>query len=230
MGPAPIRPLAPTLPEGLDPETLDPEVRRELRSLPSSLADVVAAHLAAAGELLEESAEQARAHANYARAIAPRLAATREVAGITAYLVADYASALAELRAVRRMTGSVDHLPVMADCERGLGRPERALALAAHVDATRLDRAGRVELAIVSSGARRDLGDFEAAVVTLQGPELDGDRLEPWTPRLWYAYADALLAAGRRTEAREWFAATATVDDGETDAEERLADLGDEPA
>jgi tetratricopeptide (TPR) repeat protein len=124
------------------------------------------------------------------------------------------------------MTGDPTHLPVMADAERGLGRPERALALAKDPDVRRLEPAARVELAIVVSGARRDLGEAEAAVVGLQGAALDSDRIEPWTPRLWYAYAEALLAAGRREDALRWFESAAAIDDdGETDADERVTEL-----
>src|SRR5581483_8559381 len=149
--------------------------------------------------------QEAHRHAEAARRLAPRIAAVREALGITAYAVGDWSLALSELRTVRRLTGRPDHLPVMADSERGLGRPERALALARDPDVRRLDLAARVELMIVESGARRDLGEYDAAVVALQGHELDSPTLQPWTARLWYAYADALLAAGRRAEAEEWF-------------------------
>ena len=45
---------------------------------------------------------------------------------------------------------------------------------------------------------------------------------EEWAVRLRYAYADALEAAGRNDEAREWFAKCANLDpDEETDALER---------
>jgi hypothetical protein len=50
--------------------------------------------------------------------------------------------------------------------------------------------------------------------------------VQPWTARLRYAYADALLAAGREAEAREWFAKAVEADrDGSTDASDRLAAL-----
>jgi len=132
---------------------------------------------------------------------------------------------LAELRAERRLTGSVTHLPVMADCERGLGRPQRALELAQSADVRDLDEPGRIEMLIVASGARRDLGQPAAAVVSLQAALGDRADPQPWSARLWYAYADALLAAGRQAEAVEWFAAVAEIDDGDTDAEERLLTL-----
>ena len=49
---------------------------------------------------------------------------------------------------------------------------------------------------------------------------------KPWTARLSYAYAEALLALGRTDEAREWFARAADADEElETDAAERLAEL-----
>lgn len=124
------------------------------------------------------------------------------------------------------MTGSVELWPVMADCERGLGRPERALAMAGEPEVQKLDKAGQVEMRLVAAGARRDQGQLEAAIVTLQSPELASSSVQPWTARLRYAYADALLAAGREDEAREWFAKTLEADkDGSTDASDRLAEL-----
>ena len=62
--------------------------------------------------------------------------------------------------------------------------------------------------------------------MALQVPELTDGRLRPWSARLFYAYADALLDAGRTDEARDWFGRAAAADaDGETDAAERFEDL-----
>jgi hypothetical protein len=222
----PERPAGPALPPGADPRLLPSDVRRELRALQDVTAERVAGHLVAAGQLVDEDPTAAYEHAKAAKALAGRIGAVREAVGVTAYRAGDFAVALAELKAARRITGLPDHLPLLADAERALGRPDRALAYAADPDRARLDRAARVELAIVVSGARRDLGQPDAAVLALQGPELDSDAVEEWTIRLWYAYADALLAAGRTDEAVSWFTAVATVDeDGETDADERLAGL-----
>jgi tetratricopeptide (TPR) repeat protein len=124
------------------------------------------------------------------------------------------------------MTGRDDYLPLMADCERALGRLDRALAVIREADASRLDRATQIELRIVESGIRRDQGLADAAVLALQVPELTSGRLRPWSARLFYAYADALLAAGREDEAREAFERAAEADaDGETDAGDRLDEL-----
>ncbi|MEU9836151.1 hypothetical protein AB0D67_31835 [Streptosporangium sp. NPDC048047] len=151
----------------------------------------------------------------------------REAVGIAAYHSGHFAEALSDLRAARRMTGSDAYLPVMADCERGLGRPERALDLVRSPEAERLDRSGKIELAIVESGARRDLGQNDAAVITLQRlPELRDTRPHPWSARLAFAYADALAEAGHEEPAVEWFGrAMAFDEDGETDAAERYAQL-----
>jgi tetratricopeptide (TPR) repeat protein len=90
----------------------------------------------------------------------------------------------------------------------------------------KLDKAGQVEMRLVAAGARRDMGQLDAAIVTLQSPELASNSVQPWTARLRYAYADALLAAGREDEAREWFAKAVESDkDGSTDASDRLAEL-----
>lgn len=194
-------------------------------TLAKDTADLVARHLVMAGRLVDEDPTAALAHARAARALAGRVGAVRETNGLVAYLAGEWAEALSELRTARRLTGEPDHLPVIADCERALGRPDRALMVVDDPQAAGLSPAARVELLIVASGARRDLGQAEAAVIALQVAALEGP-VRPWTARLRYAYADALLEAGREDDARQWFARAADVDEaGETDAEERLLAL-----
>jgi tetratricopeptide (TPR) repeat protein len=184
----------------------------------------VARYLVAAG--VAEDPEQGYEYAQTARRLAARVGVVREATGIVAYRTGRWAEALSELRAARRMTGRDDYLPVMADSERALGRLDRALALIREADPSTLDRATQIELRIVESGIRRDQGLADAAVVALQVPELTSGRLRPWSARLFYAYADALLAAGRTDEARDAFGRAAAADsDGETDAAERLDEL-----
>ena len=150
----------------------------------------------------------------------------REAAAIAAYKAGHFREALAEFRTVRRMTGDDSYLPLMADCERGLGRPERALDLAASREAADLDAPSKVEMLIVAAGARHDLGQHEAAVVSLQVPQLRTNSRAPWRARLWYAYADALITIGREADAREWLEKAAEADvEGETDAADRLSEL-----
>ncbi|MFI1286247.1 hypothetical protein ACH4U5_36740 [Streptomyces sp. NPDC020858] len=201
-------------------------MRQELLSLPKGLAEEVSKNLVMVARLIDDEPEQAYAYSRIALRLASRVAAVREAAGFAAYATQKYSEALAEFRAAKRMTGSVELWPVMADCERGLGRPERALAMAGEPEVQKLDKAGQVEMRLVAAGARRDQGQLEAAIVTLQSPELASSSVQPWTARLRYAYADALLAAGREDEAREWFGKTLEADkDGATDASDRLAEL-----
>jgi tetratricopeptide (TPR) repeat protein len=226
LGPRREGPAEPTIPADVTGAELERPVRAQLRTLSKANAEVVARHLVMTARLLPEDPELAYAHAMAAQRRAGRVAVVREVVGVAAYHAGLWAEALSELRAARRMSGSSHQLPLMADAERGLGRPERALELAASPEAESLSEAERVEMAIVVSGARRDLGQADAAVLALQIPELTATATHAYTPRLRYAYAAALLEAGRRDEALVWFAQAADSDqDGETDAEEQLADL-----
>jgi HAD superfamily hydrolase (TIGR01450 family) len=173
--------------------------------------------------LVDEDPETALAHAVAARRLASRISAVREAVGLAAYHAGEWQTAIAELRTFHRMSGRQAHLAVLADCERALGRPERAIDLYRTASRAELPAADAVELLIVAAGARADLGQHEAAVAMLQVPELTA---EPPAVRLRYAYADLLLAAGRQAEAREWFARTAAADEGtQTDAAERLMEL-----
>ena len=175
---------------------------------------------------MAEDPEQSFEYTLAARRLAARVGVVREASGIAAYQTGRWAEALSELRAARRLTGREDYLPIMADSERALGRLDRALALIREVEPSTLDRETQIELRIVESGIRRDQGLADAAVIVLQVPELTAGRLRPWSARLFYAYADALLAAGRAEEARNAFARAAAADTAdETDAADRLDEL-----
>jgi tetratricopeptide (TPR) repeat protein len=214
----------------LDPEItgkeLDRNVLQQLRGLPEKLAARVARHLVAAGMLLDEDPKTAYQHTLAARARAARIAVVREACGEAAYYAGEYAEALSELRAAKRMNGNTEYLPVMADCERALGRPEKALALARNPSVANLEDSLKAEMTIVEAGARRDLGELDAALRTLENAPLRSRSRADWVARLRYAYADTLLAAGRREDAVIWFHRTVGVDSNEvTDAAERLTEL-----
>jgi len=199
-------------------------VRDELGSLSLDRASTVGRYLIAAE--LATDPEQAYRYAQAAKQLAARVGIVREVVGIMAYKSGRWAEALTELQAGRRMTGRNDYLPLMADAERGLGRLDRALDLVHSAEAKRLPRAAQIELRIVESGIRRDQGLADAAVLALQVPELTDGKQRPWSARLFYAYAEALLAAGRPEAAREAFSRAVVADEDEqTDALARLDEL-----
>ena len=197
----PDRERSPQIDEDVTGKELDRATQHQIKTLEGTSAEWVARHLVMAGRLLDEEPELAFQHALAASRRGGRLASVREAVGLTAYAAGHYGEALREFRTYRRISGSNMHLPVMADCERGLGRPDRALDMARSEEAKDLDAPGKVELAIVAAGARTDLGQLDAAVSELEIPQLDINRAFSYSPRLFRAYADALAAAGRAAEA-----------------------------
>lgn len=216
----------PPIPDEITGRELDRSVSGQLKGLPDRLALRVARHLAAAGLLIDRDPETAYQHTLAARARASRLAVVREATGEAAYAAGHYAEALAELRAAKRMNGATDYLPIMADCHRALGQPEQALKLARSPAVANFAPAAKAEMTLVEAGARRDLGQIDAALRTLELAPLQSKSREPWVVRLRYAYADALEAAGRDTDALAWFHRTHAIDSQElTDAAERAEEL-----
>ncbi len=177
--------------------------------------------------LLDDDPQAALRHARAARSRSTRITAVREAVGIAAYHCGDWGQALSELRAARRMGSKSALLPLIADCERGLGRPQRAIELAAGPEAAELEGDEADELRIVIAGARADLGQLEQALTVLSAASTDPERTGSTVARLHYAHAETLVALGRDAEALEWFLRAAAADtDGVTDAEERIAELG----
>jgi tetratricopeptide (TPR) repeat protein len=189
-----------------------------LRGLDPRNADKVAAHLVAAGTLVDDDPAAALAHARAARDRASRVAAVREAVGVAAYHAGDYAEAAREIRAYRRMSGDQGYRAVLADCERALGRPDVALRLVAEALAQSPDAEEAVELHIVEAGARLDLGEEAAARLILEAAL--GGRPDPTTLagadtarlRVALAYADLLSAEGEDAAATEWLTAIAAAD------------------
>jgi tetratricopeptide (TPR) repeat protein len=214
------------LPEEITGRELDRSISGQLKGLPEKLALRVARHLAAAGALIDSDPETAYQHTLAARARASRLAVVREAVGEAAYASGHYTEALAELRAAKRMNGATDYLPIMADCHRALGQPEQALKLAKSPSIARFRPEAKAEMTLVEAGARRDMGQLDAALRTLELAPLQSKSREAWVVRLRYAYADTLEAAGRETDALAWFHRTHAIDAHElTDAADRAESI-----
>lgn len=186
------------------PAELDRAAWRELKALTKENAEWVAGHLVMASRVVDDDPARAHQHALAAARRAGRIPVVRETVGITAYLTGDFALALRELRTYRRLSGSNDQLPLMVDCERGLGRPDRALELAGDVVRSTLPVPVQVELAIARSGARLDMGQPQLALAELEIPQLTPDTAYSFSPALFDSYAVVLAELGRDEEAQLW--------------------------
>jgi hypothetical protein len=200
----PDRERSPEIDEDVTGQELDKVTRAQLRVLEEVSGEWVSKHLVMAGRLIDDEPELAFQHALAASRRGGRMAAVREAVALTAYASEHFGEALREFRTYRRISGSNAYLAMMADCERGLGRPDRALDIARSDEAKELDIAGQVDMAIVASGARMDMEQYDAAVTALEIPQLDKNRAFSFSPRLFRAYADALELADRNAEAEQW--------------------------
>ena len=219
---------APPVDEDFDYASLDRTIRRDLRSLPTGLAESVGGQLFMAARLVDTDPALALKHAQHAQQLASRVACVRETLAVTAYANADYQVAKREATTMRRMTGDDSWLAMIADCERGLGRPERAVDLLRSSDLESLPIADRVEALIVLAGARQDMGDTDAALAVLDGKLLRSAKPAPWLARIRLAYAELLAEAGRPDEAAAWWQRAEQADpDGSTIDPDRLAALED---
>lgn len=198
------KPKSPTIPDEITEKDLELGIRVQLKTLTPENAEKVARHLAMVSILHDQDPDLAHQHALAAAERAGRIGMVRETVGVTAYGVGDFALALRELLTHRRISGSNDQVPLMVDCERGLGRPQRGLELGREVDRNKLAPEVRVNLAIVMSGARLDLEQNELALAELQIPELNPEKVFDYSAPLFHAYAETLDVLGRQDESKRW--------------------------
>jgi len=131
-------------------------------------------------------------------------------------------TAIIGVGAAKRMNGATDYLPIMADCHRALGNPEQAIKLAKTPSVANFSTEAKAEMTLVEAGARRDMGQYDAALRTLELAPLTSKSRAAWVVRLRYAYADTLEAAGREADALAWFHRTHAIDSDElTDSADR---------
>jgi tetratricopeptide (TPR) repeat protein len=125
------------------------------------------------------------------------------------------------------MSGRADQNHLIADAERALGRPERAVPLAEEALAGRgVPIEARAEAVIVASSALADMGRFDQALGLLRRVRTREDVARPEVIRVWYVIADILERAGRPREAAEQFRKILRHDPAAYDVAERVAQLG----
>jgi tetratricopeptide (TPR) repeat protein len=200
---------------------LEPEIRAELEAV-GVVSGTIVKHLLSVQVLAETDPEAAYQHAQRVRQRIPRLALGRQTACIAAYRAGHFREAIKEESAYRRVTNKLDLVPMAADSERGLGRPERALALVAEFEGQKLDSDSRTELYIVAGGAREDLGDLDAARMFLQ-KAVRAAKSPMATARSRFALGHLLMDTDP-DQARKWLQSAAEADPDEiwTDAAELL--------
>jgi tetratricopeptide (TPR) repeat protein len=185
------------------------------------------ARLERAVELLERGdARGAAAEAQKAKEFASRSAAVREVLGMALYGQRRWREALSELQAYRRISGRADQNHLIADAERALGRPERAVPLAEEALAARgVPIDAKAEAVIVAASALADMGRYDQALGLLRRVKTRDEVARPEVIRVWYVLADILEKAGRADEAAREFRKILRHDPGAYDVAERLAAL-----
>lgn len=204
----------PQIPAAVKASDLDRESRAALSSLDPDNAEKVARHLVMAGSLLDVDAEEAYLHAKAAVSRAGRIGTVREACALAAYASGKYSEALREVRAARRLDGTDSLRAIEADCERGLGKPEKALEIISETDTSSYSLSDLVELVIVQAGARHDLGESDAALLVLN-QFLEQQQLEEpvLLARILSYKADLLRELGREEEAEEVAEQTPEVPD-----------------
>lgn len=216
----------PELPEGYDESQLPAGVRAELKGVSKFAAEKIGGHLQAAGELIDIDPELALRHVMVARRLGSRLPVVREVAGEVAYAADAFDTALTEYRALHRMTGNDDYLPVIADCERAVGKHQNALRTLRDAKAAKLSPAQRIEAVLVEAGIREDLGQRQEASRLLKQAIGANQGGQAEQARLRVAYANLLAENGQTEQAIEWLTSARKHDRGdELGIDELLAEL-----
>jgi tetratricopeptide (TPR) repeat protein len=178
----------------------------------------------AAGAFAADDYPTAIRLADQAKHMALRAPVIRELLGLAHYRAGNWRDAARELAAFRRISGSTEQNPVIADCYRALGRPERAIELCDEID-PRAAPAIFYEGAIVAAGALADLSRLDEGIARLEQLRLEPRVAQEHHVRAWYALGDLLERRGRFTQALRWFESAAGADPDLTDAPDRVARL-----
>ena len=161
------RPDEPVMPKGLEWSMLSSDERERLRGLAKEHAENIGLHILAAYALIDDDPKAAVEHAKWVARQASRIDFARETLAFAAYRTGDYKLALREFRTAFRMNGFADYLPFMADCERGLGNPKKAIELALSDDAKLLRGEAKAEMFLVYAGALGDLEQWDKAIAVV---------------------------------------------------------------
>ncbi len=225
----PNAPPRPALPDDEEPD-LPRQVRREIERVISGprARDIALALSIGAAAIDDDRPDVAVEALAWAKHEAPRVAAIREAYGVALYLSEDWAGALTEIQAYRRLTGRVDQNHLAADCLRALGRGIDRIAETARelVDESGAPADRRAEACIVWAAALADEGDLATGRAMLRrflNEPRDGD--EEHDLRVRYLAADLAERDGDLDEAVTQLGTVARSEPDFLDVDERLERL-----
>jgi tetratricopeptide (TPR) repeat protein len=156
---------------------------------------------------------------------APGSPAVRELYGLTLYRMGNWKLAINELEAFRRLTGSTEQHPVLADCYRALKRYHEVEALWDELKESSPSAELVAEGRIVAAGAFADQGEYDRAIRLLEAGIRNPKRLKPHHVRVLYVLADVVERAGDVPRARQLFRRVADADPEFADVQARLRAL-----
>jgi tetratricopeptide (TPR) repeat protein len=149
-----------------------------------------------------------------------------EMYGLSLYRLGRWADAAAELELHRQLTGSVDHLPVIADCYRALHRYKKVDELWLELREVSPSAALVAEGRIVAAGAKADQDDLRGALAIMSPADTHPAKIREHHLRLWYVLADLYDRSGDVVKARALFERIREHDSDFADVDERLLSLG----
>lgn len=141
------------------------------------------------------SHQEAKEEAVRAKALSPRDGTVRELIALSAYRLGEWDTALRELRAFRRMTGELIHVPVELDVLRALNRPTDVEALWQRIQGVPIEDETVDEARVVYGSFLLDQGDAQRAWEVTDPKRLSASPREGEV-RVWYVAAKAALALG----------------------------------
>lgn len=210
-----------------EPVHLPDDVVKELRTTarPGKGDILVKVFADAAAAFQASDLDEAIKLGDQAKHMALRAVSIREFLGLAYYHQGRWQEAARELSTFRRISGTTEQNPVLADSYRAMGKPEKALQYVDEIERGTVPDAVYYEGAIVAAGALADSGRLDDAIARLEALDLQPKVAGAHHLRAWYMLGDLLARKGRFTQAREWFEAVASADPEATDASERAAKL-----
>jgi tetratricopeptide (TPR) repeat protein len=155
----------------------------------------------------------------------PDVADVRELYGLVLYREGRWREAAQHLEAFRRLSGTAEQHPVLADCYRALGRWQDVAALWDELREASPGAATMTEGRIVTAASLADRGRTKEALSLLEAGWKAPQRPREYHLRRAYAIADLYERLGALARARELFGWVAGHDPDLADVGARLASL-----